>query len=208
MGPTLTTRRLHLRPFTKYDADALHELNRDPEVLRTINGGVPPSMEQTVESILPRYIDANRSHPGCGFWAANDRGSGQSLGWFHLRPFKGDRRSLEIGTLLRRSAWGHGLPTEGSRALSDRAFVELYAASVVGTTLAMNVRSRRVLERLGMRVEAEIVYPADRLPKDWSEERGRGVKYVLRRDKAHKEGPRTPLAWGDRLDPHMPQIRP
>ena len=186
MGPTLTTRRLHLRPFTKDDADALHELNSDPEVLRTINGGVPPSMEQTVGRILPRYVDANRSHPGCGFWAAIDRGSGKFLGWFHLRPFEGDPRSLEIGYRLRRSAWGQGLATEGSRALIDRAFGDLNAQSVVGTTLAANVRSRRVMERLGMTVEAEFVYPAERLPKDWSEERRRGVKYVLRRDKARR----------------------
>ena len=184
MGQTLSTRRLLLRPFTQEDADALHDLNSDPEVLRFINGGTPPSMQETVRRILPRYIDSTHQHSGCGFWAAVERTSGCFLGWFHLRPFEGDDRSLEIGYRLKRSSWGQGLATEGSQALITRAFDELDAERVVGTTLMANVRSRRVMERIGMTMESEFVYPADKLPSNWREERRRGVKYVLRRDES------------------------
>ena len=184
----LTTQRLLLRPFTRDDAGALHELNSDPEVLRHINGGILPSMEETVQRVLPRYIASVGPDPSYGFWAAIEVATGGFVGWFHLRPFEGDSRSLEIGYRLKRSAWGHGLATEGSRALLAKAFGEPKTQCVVGTTLAANARSRRVMERLGMRIEQEFIYAADLLPDGWDEDRRRGVKYVLRRNDAELRG--------------------
>jgi hypothetical protein len=65
-----------------------------------------------------------------------------------LRRFTaGDATTVALGYRLRRSAWGHGYATEGARALVRRAFTELGVGRVVATTMAVNVRSRRVLEK-------------------------------------------------------------
>lgn len=191
MTTRLRTRRLLLRPFTPDDAKALHALNSDPEVLRYINGGTPLSMEETVQRILPGYIASVGPDPSYGFWAAVELATGGFVGWFHLRPFEGDTRTLEIGYRLTRSVWGRGLATEGSRGLIDKAFGELDADCVVGTSLVANLRSRRVMERLGMNVEQAFVYPAEHLPEGWGEDRRRGVKYMLRREDA---GPQSAVA--------------
>jgi len=61
--------------------------------------------------------------------------------------------AVEIGWLLRSDLWGHGYGTEAARlALADR-FVRLGLDEIVSLTSAINRRSRRVMERLGMKRE-------------------------------------------------------
>jgi RimJ/RimL family protein N-acetyltransferase len=55
-----------------------------------------------------------------------------------------------LGYRLRASAWGRGYATEGARALVCRAFTELAVTRIVATTMAVNTRSRRVLEKAGL----------------------------------------------------------
>jgi RimJ/RimL family protein N-acetyltransferase len=51
---------------------------------------------------------------------------------------------------LRRAAWGKGYATEGSRALIGTGFAEHGVRRVVAETMAVNVASRRVMEKAGM----------------------------------------------------------
>ena len=59
---------------------------------------------------------------------------------------------MELGYRLRRAAWGHGYATEGSIALVDKGFAEFGIERIVGWTMAVNTRSRRVLEKTGLRL--------------------------------------------------------
>ena len=52
---------------------------------------------------------------------------------------------------MRRSAWGKGYATEGSRALVQKGFAELGVQRVVATTMVVNVASRRVMAKAGLR---------------------------------------------------------
>lgn len=56
----------------------------------------------------------------------------------------------ELGYRLLREVWGLGYATEGARALVGLAFTELDLASVVATTMTLNLASRRVLEKAGL----------------------------------------------------------
>jgi len=58
---------------------------------------------------------------------------------------------VELGYRLRRSAWGRGYATEGSRALIQKAFADLSVERVFATTMAVNVASHRVMEKAGLR---------------------------------------------------------
>ncbi len=63
---------------------------------------------------------------------------------------------VEIGWRLARAAWGHGYATEAARAALDYAFGTLRLDEVVSMTVPANLRSRAVMERLGMtRLEAD-----------------------------------------------------
>ncbi len=59
--------------------------------------------------------------------------------------------AVEVGWRLGRAFWGRGLATEGALAVLSYAFRELRLAELVSYTTAANRRSRRVMERLGMR---------------------------------------------------------
>lgn len=144
MRPTLTTERLTLGPLTDADLPDLVALNGDPQVMAFITGRALTPDE--VEADLPRLT---RSERGLGLWSGTDE-DGFAGVWF-LTPDPDDETAAEIGWRLPRSRWGHGLATEGARALLAHAFETLGTERVWAETMAVNARSRAVMERLGMR---------------------------------------------------------
>ena len=149
----LETERLILRRFTADDVDHLVELDSDPEVMRYLTGGPPTPREEIVDDILPFFLNYYSRSPEYGFWAAIEKAGGDFVGWFHLRPKQGDPPDQpELGYRLRRSAWGKGYGTEASRALIDKGFLESGAERIVASTYQDNVASRRVMEKVGMRL--------------------------------------------------------
>ena len=181
----LETDRLILRPFTACDEDVenLFALDSDPEVMRFLNNGRPHTRTEIVEKVLPHYLEQTARHRGTyGFWAAIERASGAFLGWFHFRPYRHAPEEIELGYRLMRSAWGKGFATEGSRALIRKGFDEYGVDKIVADTLVGNVRSRRVMEALGMTLEAEFTLDEDEFPF-WNADQRRGVKYSLTRDR-------------------------
>jgi RimJ/RimL family protein N-acetyltransferase len=153
MGVHLETERLRLREFTADDLDALVELDSDPQVMFHITGGLPTSREEMRDVVLPHWMDFYRRGEGFGFWAAVEKATGEFLGWFHFRPPADGPAGagVELGYRLRRSAWGRGFATEGSRALIRKGFTELGVERVYAETMAVNTASRRVMEKAGLR---------------------------------------------------------
>jgi RimJ/RimL family protein N-acetyltransferase len=184
MPPTqvyLETERLLLRRLTPADGDRLAELDADPQVTFHITGGPP----EFTDAMLRHWLAEYERWPGLGVWAAVERASGQFLGWFHLRPEDGATDVLELGYRLKRSAWGNGYATEGSRALVAKAFRELGAARVVAYSMAVHAASRRVMEKAGLRYLR--TFHADwpyRIPGD---EQG-DVAYAITREEWARDG--------------------
>jgi RimJ/RimL family protein N-acetyltransferase len=150
----LETERLVLRDFTGDDADVdhLYDLNGDPDVMWFLSGGEPTPREEVRDRIIPFFLGFYAQGDSLGFWAAHSRETGEFLGWFHLRP--ADDGAVDLGYRLRKAAWGRGYATEGSRALIDRCFTDLGLPRVVAHTMAVNLGSRRVLEKCGLRLVA------------------------------------------------------
>ena len=152
-GVFLESERLFLRRFTMNDADLLFELDNDPEVMRYVNGGVPVSREEIVRDFLPAFLSYYERFDGYGFWAAIEKPTRRFLGWFHFRPDEGAGPfEPELGYRLHRFAWNHGYATEGSQALIRKGFTELGVERVSGHAMAVNVASRRVMEKAGLRL--------------------------------------------------------
>jgi len=178
----LETKRLILRYLTAEDGENLYDLDSDPEVMRYLNNGRTHTRTEIAERVLPHYLDHHaRYGDQYGFWAAIERTTGDFLGWFHFRPFRDAPEEIELGYRLKRSAWGKGYATEGSRALIRRGFVEFGVDRIVADTLVGNVRSMRVMEALGMALESEFMLDVDEFP-DWDAVQRRGVKYALTRE--------------------------
>jgi RimJ/RimL family protein N-acetyltransferase len=152
MDVLLETERLILRKFTMDDVDNIVELDGDPDVMWFLTKGVPTPRERIENDILPAWLSYYDQFDGYGFWAAIEKATGDFLGWIHLRPHQGrPADEPELGYRLRKAAWGKGYATEGSRALIDKAFTELGARRVYAETMAVNTKSRRVMEKSGLR---------------------------------------------------------
>ena len=183
MTAFLETARLVLREFTDSaaDVDALFALDDDPEVMRFLNGGRPASRAAIEARTLPRMragFPAYGDAVAC--WAAQERSTGRFVGWFALVPVDPDSPAVaDLGYRLRRDAWGRGYATEGAVAVVDKGFRDLGVQTVVADTMTVNARSRRVLEKAGLR----FVRP---FTAEWPEviegsEQG-DVEYALTRD--------------------------
>lgn len=154
MGVNIDTARTRLRPLGRDDVDELIHLDSDPEVMRYVSGGASTSRAVIEEWVLPRAEAERRSH-GTGVWAVVDPATAVFLGWVSLRaPRHSNRAELELTYRLRRAVWGRGLATEASRALLAFAFGHLGTQRVFAGTMAVNVGSRRVMEKLGMSLTA------------------------------------------------------
>jgi ribosomal-protein-alanine N-acetyltransferase len=149
-GPQLRTARLLLRPWRAQDLDALAALNADPAVMEHFVA-LPSRTQSAV--MLERLQDGFREH-GYGFWAVEMPGTEPLIGFIGLAPVPAQMPfapGVEVGWRLAREHWGRGLAAEGAQAALDYGFGPLGLSEIVAYTAARNVRSRRLMERLGMR---------------------------------------------------------
>jgi RimJ/RimL family protein N-acetyltransferase len=82
-------------------------------------------------------------------WMAYERGTGGFVGWFAARATGQDE--YELGYRLARHRWGRGLATEGTLEIIHEVFSVRGAKRVWAQTMAVNGRSRRVMERCGLK---------------------------------------------------------
>lgn len=144
------TDRLVLRQWREEDREPFAAMNADPEVMQHL-----PAMldRQASDAMLDRLHDSIEEQ-GWGLWAVECRDTGALLGFTGLAVPRHPLRFLpcvEVGWRLARPAWGHGFATEAAREALRVAFDELGLQEVVSFTTVTNVRSRAVMERLGMR---------------------------------------------------------
>lgn len=152
--PHLSTPRLDLVPLGKEHLEDLVALDGDAEVMRYLTGRA-----RTREEVLERmesWLAPELDDAGLGWWAGHERTApDRFLGWWLLEPRDdlgdGSRKVAELGYRLQRHAWSRGLATEGGRALLLHAFDTLGMDEVVAETMAVNLGSRGVMRRLGMR---------------------------------------------------------
>ena len=145
MTALIRTARLILRPASKSDRDDLTALERDPEVMRFINGG-RPTPDHGVDADAG-FLTPRGGEPG--IWTALETEPESFVGWFSLL-LRGEGVA-ELGYRLRRAAWGRGFGSEGARALVEWGFQEAAMSAIVATTMAVNQASRRVMENAGLR---------------------------------------------------------
>lgn len=91
---------------------------------------------------------------GYGWWVVEVREGPSFAGVICLRevPFQAHFTPVrEIGWRFSFETWGHGYATEGATAALAFAFDRMHWDEVVAMTSILNLRSQRVMQRLGMR---------------------------------------------------------
>jgi RimJ/RimL family protein N-acetyltransferase len=146
----LMTPRLLLRRWRAEDRELFAALNADSVVMEHF----PASLRREESDALVDRIEAGLDERGWGLWAAQVREPAAFIGFVGLNPATFDAPftpAVEVGWRLAREHWGQGYATEGARAALEFGFVDLELEEIVSFTTLANTRSRRVMERLGMR---------------------------------------------------------
>lgn len=143
------TPRLLLRQWREDDLEPFAAMNADPRVMEFFPG--PMTREQSDAFARRHAGELAAGRPGVH--AAELRESGEFIGFIGLAVPRFEAHftpCVEVGWRLVTSAWGQGLATEGARAVLEHGFGVLDLPEIVSMTAATNVRSRAVMERLGM----------------------------------------------------------
>jgi RimJ/RimL family protein N-acetyltransferase len=136
-------------------------LNGDPRVAEHL----PSTLSRAESDGLASRIEAHFERHGFGLWALEVPGVSEFAGFVGLAVPRFEAHftpCVEIGWRLDPRCWGHGYATEGARAAARCAFEVLHLKEIVSFTVPANVRSRRVMEKLGMtyRSEDDFEHPA------------------------------------------------
>jgi ribosomal-protein-alanine N-acetyltransferase len=149
----LRSARLILRRWTPSDRPVFGDMNADPVVMEFF----PSTMTRAESDATMQRIEDHFDAEGFGLWAIEVESTGTFAGFVGLlsatfeAPFT---PAVEIGWRLRSDQWGHGYATEAARKALADGFVRLGLDEIVSFTAAINQRSRRVMERLGMQRDA------------------------------------------------------
>jgi RimJ/RimL family protein N-acetyltransferase len=145
----LRTERLYLRRWQASDRIPFAQLNGDPRVMDFF----PGQLSRPESDALVERIEAHFQQHGFAQWAVEIPGVAQFAGFIGLSiprfqaPFT---PCIEVGWRLDAAHWNRGYATEGASAALDFGFHTLHAQEIVSFTVPLNVRSRRVMEKLGM----------------------------------------------------------
>ena len=153
----LETERLVLRPFEDGDLNALYRMQSDAEVARWLYND-PRTLEETRAQLSRKIAGAQLTAEDDWLSAVVvERETGDVVGDMALHWVSEQHKTGEIGFILDPAYQGRGYATEAARAFLTFGFESMGFHRVIGRTEARNTASARVLEKLGMRLEAHLV---------------------------------------------------
>jgi RimJ/RimL family protein N-acetyltransferase len=150
----LQTERMLLRQWRDGDAEPLAAIYAQPEFLAHMPGKDLDATREQIARLSRQWDEEGFSH-----WAVEDLVSGRLIGRIGLirwRDWTLGGTPVEVGWTLDREFWGRGLATEGGRAAMELWRKRLLDdCHLISITTAENVRSRAVMERLGLTLRGE-----------------------------------------------------
>jgi RimJ/RimL family protein N-acetyltransferase len=143
------TARLSYRPLEPEDAEAMHAVWSDPEVMRYLPGDPAEDIDETVDRVA-RHRNRYRQ-TGYGLCAVVERVTGDVVGVCGLFPVEWVGPDVEVAYHFARRVWGRGYATEAAGAWVELALGQLGLPRVVALAYPANRASTRVMEKIGMR---------------------------------------------------------
>ncbi len=153
MSINIETERLILRPLVPNDAKAAFRWCGDKDVNRFMIYPLYKKAEDVRAWIEGRNIDGDDKWDlGFVYKETNELiGSGG----LH---YHSDRDAWEIGYNIRKDMWGKGLVVEAISGIIETLCKEREIKTLIGTCAKENARSRRVLEKLGLKYHKDVIY--------------------------------------------------
>ncbi len=152
MNYLLETERLRFREMHPDDAEAMFNLNSDPEVVQYTGDG-PFESVQATRDFLTAYLEVYRKF-GYGRWITELKSTGEIIGWCGLK-FLADENVTDVGYRFYKKYWGNGYASEGAIACIQYGFSDLKLDRIIAHARKENVASLRVLEKSGLKIIGE-----------------------------------------------------
>ena len=153
MGRRIETERLILRTVTIDDADAIFKWTSDPDVNRYMIYPLHKDIEVTRQWLMSRDTDGDDEFD-LGFELKE---TGELVGMGGL-CYHDDIDAWNIGYNLRKDHWGQGLVPEAMKAIIECVDKEKGIRAIIGEFAKDNLKSKRVMEKLGMTYWKNSVY--------------------------------------------------
>ncbi|MEW6736794.1 MAG: GNAT family N-acetyltransferase [Acidobacteriota bacterium] len=151
----LNTERLHLRKFIPTDLEAFYQLNSDLEVIKYIRPGSPFTKAE-VETWLKIKIRHWQEHH-FGIWVMEYKQDNSIVGFCGLQYLE-NTSQVEVGYRLAKRYWQQGLATEAAKASIQYGFDIINLNEIVGITHPENLKSQRVLTKIGLSYRKEAYF--------------------------------------------------
>lgn len=144
----MRTQRLLLRRWRDGDRKPFAELNADPAVMAHLQG----TMSREASDAFIDRIEAFWNERGWGLWAVEVPDVVPFIGYVGLWPadYVTGQPMVEVGWRLASQHWGRGYATEAARQALRFGFEGIGLEEIVSFTVPQNVRSWRVMERIGL----------------------------------------------------------
>jgi len=146
----LETPRLRLRTWRDGDREPFAAMNADPAVMAFFPAVQSRSMSDASIDGWQAQLDTR----GWSNWAVELVDGGEFIGFVGLsvpRRILPCSPCVEIGWRLAQPFWGQGLASEAASAALEAGFERIGLTEIVSFTALANLRSRAVMERIGMR---------------------------------------------------------
>jgi len=167
--PEIETIRLCLQPITADKLGALSQLWAEADVMRYLPSGKPRPVEATQTEL--NYMLEHWRQYGFGTWALSLKGQNQNefigyceLQYLHEEPSGVSAevlrrvKEVELAYGLARKYWGQRMASEAANAALRYGFEVVKLPRVVAAIHKDNIASQRILEGLGMKVQANMHY--------------------------------------------------
>lgn len=147
------TQRLLSRQWRAADREPFAALNADPVVMAHFPAPLTREKSDAMADFCERLI----AERGWGAWAIEVKATGEFIGCVGLNVPRDDlpvSPCVEILWRLAHAHWSRGFATEAARGALHIGFEVLKLPEIVAFTVPSNTRSRAVMERLGMQMDA------------------------------------------------------
>lgn len=162
MKHILETERLYFREFRLDDAQKLIALNSNPNVVRYTGDGPVESLEKALEIIqnliFPQYPNK------LGRWAVHLKNDDTFIGWCGLK-YIAELDEIDLGYRFFEEHWGKGYATESGKTCLAYGFNNLAIKEIVARAAIENIKSIKVLEKLGFTFVKAAIEHGDKIYK-------------------------------------------
>lgn len=166
--PIIQTERLILRQWCEEDLEPFAMVNADPRVMEYF----PAVLSREESDQMMKRMQTKIKERGWGWWAVSLKAEKKFIGFIGLNDIEQATfpvhfaPAVEVGWRLGFPFWGKGYATEGALACLKYGFETLHLREIVSFTAKQNMRSRAVMERIGMHYDPNDDFDHPKLPRE------------------------------------------